>query len=799
MLVVEKISFMLITMLLGLSCVMSSADADGMTVVDAGKSSATIVVAQDADQKARFAAEELQMYIEKISGARLSIATDVDTPRGSLILVGRSKLTDEMGVVIPSGMSNSMREEGFVIVCRGDRLVLAGNDSSRDIQESEPRSNPSYHGTEYAVYDFLNRLGVRWLMPGEYGEIVPHTTTIKFQEMQVSEKPAFIVRDWWGHVPKELRDQELRWKIRNKMNPMRLFAVPSDGTANSLIPASKYLKEHPEYFAMRENGTPDPDMPNLSNPKAVEIAAETIKEYFRNHPQANCYAFAPYDGAPKDWNPETLKQSAGITASGAKPNVGAGLSTSEEWFTFVNNVTALVRKEFPDRYIATNGYANRDIPPLGVKLDDHIVVMYACIMSCGMHSYDDDNCWMRKRDGDLFKRWCELSDNVWVYNYESMLVTAQVMIPDARKLSHEFRLMKKWGSIGFFDETRNVWEEYSVLGRYLRARLGWNPDENVAAIYDDFNKNWYGRAAKPMQAFYKNVEDAVEKAPNHGHEDRVLAGMYSRELLAKLAENLAEAERLADTDRHKLHLRADRLIYEHMRAYVEMIEAEGQGNFADAIKWADHILAIKKDLNAINPFYCSSNEEGYESGAGYYCIKDRKAFFQTVADKMSGKSGDLVAMLPMSAKFNTDPYEDGINRGWYNTGFNDAEWKSILTNRPFYNQGYCDKQGHPYSGYIWYRLNVDVPESAKAKKIVLYAPTLEQEAWVWVNGKYVGHRPFEDTWLRPTVMELDVTDAIEPGKSNTIAIRIGTSFAPSQMPGGVVSRLFLYTPKEIGL
>lgn len=784
-----------LAVLLGILCAVSCARAGAIAIVDAGKPASTIVVASDADPKAKLAADELQTYIEKISGAKLPISTDVDGPQGPLILVGKSKLTDEMGIVIPSGMGNSMREEGFVIACKGDRLVLAGNDSSRDIQEKEPRANPSYHGTEYAVYDFLNRLGVRWLMPGEYGEIVPHSTTIKFQETQINEKPAFIMRDWWGHVPRELQDQELRWKIRNKMNPMRLFAVPTDGTANLLIPASKYLKDHPEYFAMREDGTRDPNLPNLASPEAAVIAAETIKDYFRTHPQSNCYAFAPDDGAPKDWSPETLKHSAEITSTIGRPNVKADVSTSEEWFAFVNDVTALVRKEFPDRYIATNGYANRDLPPLGVKLNDHIVVMYADIMSCGIHSYDSDNCWMRKRDGEILRQWCQLSDNVWVYNYESMLVSAGVILPDAKKLSRDFRFMKKCGAIGFFDESRNVWAEYSVLGRYMRARLAWNPDESLDAIYDDFNKNWYGKAAEPMRAFYKRLEDTLEHAPNHGHEDRVLAGMYTPELLTALARDLDEAEKLADTDRDKLHVRADRLIYEYLRGYVMMTEAEAQGDFLEAISWADNMLAVKKDLNAINPFYCSANEEGYESGAGYYCIKDRKAFFRTVADKMSGNTGDLIAMLPISAKFSTDPYEDGMYQGWYGIDFNDAKWKSLLTTKPFYSQGYCDKQGHPYSGYVWYRLKVDVPASASGKNIVLYAPTLEQEGWVWVNGQYVGHRPLEDTWLRPTVMELDVTDAIKPGESNVIAVRVGTSFAPAQMPAGLVSRLFLYAPK----
>ena len=83
------------------------------------------------------------------------------------MLVGRSRLSDSLGVAIPGGVSPSRREEGFVIVCKGDRLLLAGNNDG------------PFHGTEYAVYDFLRSLGVRWFMPGEFGEIVPHAATIR--------------------------------------------------------------------------------------------------------------------------------------------------------------------------------------------------------------------------------------------------------------------------------------------------------------------------------------------------------------------------------------------------------------------------------------------------------------------------------------------------------------------------------------------------------------------------------------------------------------------------------------------
>ena len=85
-----------------------TAAADMVLVAD-GQPRATIVVAKDtaapARQKIRTAAEELQTYVRKISGATLPIVNDSQTPAGALILVGRSRLSDSLGVAIPGGVS----------------------------------------------------------------------------------------------------------------------------------------------------------------------------------------------------------------------------------------------------------------------------------------------------------------------------------------------------------------------------------------------------------------------------------------------------------------------------------------------------------------------------------------------------------------------------------------------------------------------------------------------------------------------------------------------------------------------
>jgi hypothetical protein len=147
----------------------------------------------------------------------LNIATDDQESSGPLILVGASRLTEDVKQ-IPHGLTPQLREEGFLIRCKGDRLVLAGNDEG------------PYYGTRYAVAELLNLLGVRWFMPGKFGEVVPQARKLAVPEMELLQRPDFPMRNYWQHHRGKMGDEDTEWKIRHKMNPriFQWFGVPAD-------------------------------------------------------------------------------------------------------------------------------------------------------------------------------------------------------------------------------------------------------------------------------------------------------------------------------------------------------------------------------------------------------------------------------------------------------------------------------------------------------------------------------------------------------------------------------------------
>lgn len=783
------------------------AQAAELMIVQDGQPKATIVIAkaavgapteptaatcwlvQPTTNKIAAAARDLQVYVEKMTAAKLPILGDDQKPRGAIILVGRSALSKDFDAAIPSGMTPTGDEEGYVIATKENRLLLAGNDA------------PAYHGSEYAVAEFLRRLGVRWYMPGDFGECVPKRKTIAVKDLNASSRPDFKLRNWWGPQSPDQTLIEYRWKIRNGMNPLLDFiTIPRDSSIRSLLPPPADLKnaKYAEIWGKTEDGKPHEGMPNLTSEKAVRYAAEKIKDYFRKNPQIKSYGIGGDDGYPRDFSPETVKRSLGMPDVGGRAGVPADLSASEEWMEWIQAVAKEVYKEFPDHVVTTNGYANRNLPPLGVAADRKIWIMFAAIWSDTMHAYDNPRSWMTRRQAEMIQRWKSMYTNVYMYNYIYwMLAGCGAPIPLAHKHMHDMPLYKKWGVVGFSDEGRTVRGESGVFPTYLRARMMWNAGLDAKAEMEEFFANWYGPAKAPAQAFWEELENAFETTPWLGKEDRILPYVYSQPLIDKLEQRLRDAEKLAADPWSKPRVLADRVTLEHLKAFMAMNRAEFAADFVEAARQAQRMVDVRKNATALSRFYFDPDPKTGESmGYYYWGSVARRDYYQKLADLTTGKSGQMAAVLPEKAKFHTDPRDDGRYFAWYAPEFDDAGWESILTTMPFYRQakGCVDAEGYPYLGPLWYRLEVQASAPPKGAKVFLYIPAVETEAWLWVNGQFIGHRPYHEAYERPNPLDMDVTRALKPG-SNSIVLRVHTSLNASSLAGGIVSRAFLYSPK----
>lgn len=96
--------------------------------------------------------------------------------------------------------------------------------------------------------------------------------------------------------------------------------------------------------------------------------------------------------------------------------------------------------------------------------------------------------------------------------------------------------------------------------------------------------------------------------------------------------------------------------------------------------------------------------------------------------------------------------------------------------------------------HAYHRLmgGIEIPAKFKEKPIHFRSGGVINEAWVWVNGEYAGHKPYAMWWMGNHDFDLDVTKLVRPGENNSLVIRVWNKAET----GGLYRRGFLWSPNE---
>jgi hypothetical protein len=129
----------------------------------------------------------------------------------------------------------------------------------------------------------------------------------------------------------------------------------------------------------------------------------------------------------------------------------------------------------------------------------------------------------------------------------------------------------------------------------------------------------------------------------------------------------------------------------------------------------------------------------------------------------------VVKTIPLPAdgwKFMLDPKQDGQMSKWYAADFNDKDWGTISIGKNWEEQGHAN-----YDGVAWYRHTITLPAKPAQDGTDLVFEGVDESAWVWVNGQYVGgHDIGTAGWDQP--FHADVTDVLKWGQENQITVRV---------------------------
>ena len=471
-----------------------------LVLIRDGKAEASIVLASEADPKARAAADDLQNILHTMTGATLPIVDDEAPTEGPLLLVGGSRRTAELGLTKPAGYPG---EERVLVRRLGNCIVLMGNDDG------------PYNGTAFAVTALLERLGCGWFGPDELWQVIPRTDTVSVGYLEIDHVPSFTTRKTWVL----LRNPELarRWYMGGEEKEI-------DHAYWKLFPREQYFQKHPEWYCLvdgRRNPYVEWWQMCYSNEEVQRLTAEKLDRYFREHPYCTQAALSANDGYFE-----------GFCECEDCRRLG---TPSEVMIYFVNRIAERLEKEWPDKQLMFFVYfPTYDPPRRKMPLHKNVMLMF-CKESCMCHPVDSGpDCGYHVRYRYEFghnhydlpwlenaRRWIEMTDcrNISVWDWYCPAAANPVWkdIPWVqgdlatrnqrcfRELGAQYVYYDQ-GPAEAFNDTESSYPLRWPLW-YVGAYGMWDNRPTATQILSDACQKLFGAAADAMLSYYLCLAD----------------------------------------------------------------------------------------------------------------------------------------------------------------------------------------------------------------------------------------------------------------------------------------------------
>ena len=548
----------------------SPASAQQFIVKD-GEPKAEIVTTEHPIRNVQLAAEELQKYVEKISGAKLPIHSTRTQHMPVHIHVGESAHTERMGLD-DTGLDHG----AFLMKTVGSQLVLLGKDIDFVPIEPYPKSrgdlvkrvyeewdkltgglwrnpvgslykgyNRKYdirrgdtHGSLNAVYGLLRHLGVRWYMPGKLGEVVPKMKTIPLPKLDQTVKPEFMLRFMSFARYAIAEEDHILWSMRLGLNNPYGYWIAHGVRALASRPEMR--KAHPEiYSVFKGQRRPEGKHVCYSSESLLKEQVRFVRALY------DIYDFKMVSVMPEDGFSHACECSECMKA--ATPERTSQGKYSYYVWDYVNRVAKEVYETHPDRYVCCCAYSTYRLPPEKIKNFNPNVVV-GIVGGRGPQTVDPES---REAVRELQKAWAaKTSTKIFIFENYPFTNRAKYIVP--RIFPHGIAQgMKevKDISIGesiWMGESRGLHApELNHLNFYVTARLYWDADRDVDKLLEEYYRLFYGPAAKQMKAFVEHCEANFQYLRVNPHPSR------KKEVIAmidKVFDLLGAARRAAGKD-----------------------------------------------------------------------------------------------------------------------------------------------------------------------------------------------------------------------------------------------------------
>lgn len=514
--------------------------AAGLTLVQDGEPRSIIVLSSEPTASAKLASTELQDFLQKMSGAVVPIVSAEDATQSNdqaMILVGRSRLTDALGVDL-----SKVPAEGYLIRTMGRALVLAGDDTGgKGLPVEAVTDGDVRTGTLYAVYGFLsNELGCRWIWPGPTGEHVPKRSTVEVGSLDVVDAPALERRHMrlMMHRPmpdadrlfsqdrQALSDQERQWYLR--MGLGRHADGPEGHSFKTFW--DEYSQTLPEIFALLPSGErgyvgkPSRVKMCVGNPVLWDLLTERFEQARQEDPSVHalqaceadgrrghctCDLCRAMDATLESLSPEVLESLPQNLYTMLEPESdGLPGSVSTRYAKFLNEMCRRVRSVDPDGFVTMYAMTRLRQTPIGVTMEPNLMVNYV-----GFNSYPLTPA-ERAAERRDFMGWVSSGAMVVLRPNAPHYAGDGMPYNISREMADDFVFALNHGLVqAEYDAMLGYWASWGPT-YYVLPRLMWegrdaDPEQLITEWYEAF-----GPARREMRAYYDFWEQHIRSVYN---------------------------------------------------------------------------------------------------------------------------------------------------------------------------------------------------------------------------------------------------------------------------------------------
>lgn len=476
----------------------AAAQAQELVLIDSGQSPYQIVVADSASPSTKRGAEELQAFLQQMSGVLVPIVSERQPVGPCEILVGESthlrKLEPKLDL---KALGKELGDEGYILRTAAPHLMIVGG---------------ALRGNLYGVYGLLeDHLGCRWFAPGV--SRIPRLKRVALKPIDEKRIPALEYRE-----PFTFDCFDGDWCARNRMNSSSGRLEEKHGgkvqfapgffchTFATLVPPAQYFKEHPEYFSLVK-GKRQGGYAQLccTNANVIRLCTEGVLKGMKAHPEAFVFSVSQNDC---DLHCECDKCQA--LAKREESQMAPVLA-------LVNRVAEAAAKEFPTKAIETLAYQWTRRPPKTMRPLPNVIIRLCSIECCFSHPLEKCDSPANRAFCKDLEGWAKVSNRLWIWDYVTDFSHYLLPFPNQRVRNDNIRLFLRNNVKGIFEQdTYNTPNsELAALGGYMTAKFLWNPDYDENRAMNEFLEAYYGKGARPIRAYIDMLHDFVEKNNIH--------------------------------------------------------------------------------------------------------------------------------------------------------------------------------------------------------------------------------------------------------------------------------------------